>query len=304
VGITKKSGKGRSAKNKGDDKMPVRPKGMSLEDFKKYNKSEEAKGGKYKDFRKNHQFTPPPDSTSCVRFMTDGQDAYYYRGFTHEIFSGTKSYREFLCRNDEKGKGDCPACKKGVPRKFFSVCAIYLKWVKDDDQEKIAEYKYGKETRKLKGFKYWSHSRTVMKQIASKIGLKGLKGRDWFVVREGSGMNDTKYSLEGDDLSKFKKKVTSKSLAFFDNYINGLNKSVKEIKAMIKGWEPQESDALPDEDDESEFDDMNRKQLKKFIREYDEEFKFFSSQSDDDLRETAAKLEADTDGDDLEEDDL
>jgi len=288
----------------------IRPPSMTVKDFRNYDKS--SGGGKFKAFKIKYGFVQPPDTIADVRFMTDGEDEYQYRGFTHEVFSGTKNFRQFLCLNDINGKGDCPACKKGVPRKFFAVCVVYLKSVKDFDGNIIEVQKTDKgDNIKMKGFKYWLRSQAGMRLIDTKKAIKGLKGRYWSSTRTGSTMNDTSYDLEGNDPSKFKIEVTKKKLAFFFEHLDSLTKSSDEIKKLIKGWRPKEDgDLMPEDEDDSggedslELEDMDRNELKKLIRKRDPDTKFKKSQTDDDLREIIEGFTEDDDDDDLDEDDL
>lgn len=294
------------------DRTALRPKSLSLKDMAN---AKVGTGGKYREFNLKYKFTPPPNTITTFRFATDGEDEYYAKFFSHECGSG-KGYRKFICLSSEDGKTKDPACKKGVPRGLLLSTPIYIFKVQDLDGNIVKTYtpEGSKDTYGLFGWKVWTHSQSVGKSIAAKKLMKGLKGRNWSLARDGAD-EKTKYDLEGHDPSTFTQKVDKTTLAFFFQYLDSMTKSPEEQADIVKGWKPTEGegDLAPEESTEEgveeaeaegvDFSAMDRNALKKYIFKLDPTAKFNTKQSDDDLREIAIDLSSESnseiDGKDL-----
>lgn len=146
--------------------------------------------------------------------------------------------------------------------------------------------------------------------------LEMFEDEGWLeIVEEIKEQYDADSSDEDDDEDKPKKKVASKKTSKKvveseedeDEEEEEKPAPKKTSKAGKKKPEPEPEDEEDEEDDEDDgLDDLDRNELKKYIRDNDLDVSVKKSMSDDDLREAireALKEDGDEDSDDEEEED-
>lgn len=142
---------------------------------------------------------PKDGDSATVRFLEEGDDvySYYYHDFSNLNKSeGWKS--KTPCLDQEDDGTPCPGCELDLPRKFQGL--INIIWrngpVYDKDDEGNIDWDNQKGTGDV--LAVWRQGITVFnKTLARKdVTYKGIGSRDFEIVRDGSGLQDTTYSVE------------------------------------------------------------------------------------------------------------
>lgn len=124
------------------------------------------------------------------------------------------------------------------------------------------------------------------KKSASRDADRTLRNVDYDIERTGTGMDTTYTVMRG-------LKETPLRLARYEKDMQDvealLTKRMNEVNGVVDDEEEPE-EVEEQEVDGDQFDDMDRSELKKFIRASDPGFKFYPSQDDDELRDIARDL--------------
>jgi hypothetical protein len=234
------------------------------------------------------------DETLKVRFLQNPED-------WHGVYSHYVGDKPEWCSRGEDEKKKCRHCEDGIRRSKYALANVLL--VKE--------------------------SKTVVFQMPASLADKVLKhysrndntvlDRDYDLVREGAGKNDTRYDAFPD--APKRKDLTRYELHDIEEVIGADlgedgesdEPEDEEPKSTRKPSRPVKKSRHEDEDDEDEEDEeededgeedqyaeLDRAELKAEIKKYDSGFVAKKSQSDEDLRDILRKL-AEDEGEDEDE---
>lgn len=155
---------------------------------------------------------PGDGDEAAVRFLEEGEDIYWYwyHDFSHvDKNEGWKT--KVPCLDQEDDGDPCPGCRERLPRKFQGL--INLIWRGGPVFEKDSDGNYDWDNQKGTGdvLAVWQQGPTVFNKVLKRKDKKynGLSSRDFDVIREGSGFNDTSYSVEPNDPDGGKKALSA-----------------------------------------------------------------------------------------------
>lgn len=240
------------------------------------------------------------DETLKVRFLQEPDD-------WHEAYHHYIDQKFYWC-----SRRNCEHCDGGNrPRKAALANVVIMASPRDGDVGRVVVMQMPP-----------SLADQVLKRH-EKFGT--ILDRDYDLSREGSGLNDTKYSVDYDDrkrrdLSRWDDKIhditaiVSADLVSSGGGTSGDDdeepRSTKKSSRRSSHEDEDEDDYEDDEDedseeDEDEFAELDRSELKREIKKLDPDFVAKKSQSDEDLREILRDLASSEDSeeeDDEEED--
>lgn len=207
---------------------------------------------------------PKSGDSAEVRFLEEGDDvySYWYHDFTNvNKKQGWKT--KVPCLDQDDNGTPCPGCEEDLPRKFQGLVNVIWRngpvYAKDDEGN--IDWENQKGTGDV--LAVWRQGITVFsKALARKdITYKGLSSRDFEIAREGSGLQNTSYSVEPvvvdgetkavpmskEDKALAKEKYDLEEIARFHDY----DESKKIIEKKIAEYSGSDDDE--DDDDVAEF---------------------------------------------------
>lgn len=235
------------------------------------------------------------DETLKVRFLQEPDD-------WHEAYHHYIDQKFYWC-----SRRNCEHCDGGNrPRKAALANVVIMGSPRDGDVGKVVVMQMPP-----------SLADQVLKRH-EKFGT--VTDRDYDLSREGSGLNDTKYSVDYDDRKR-------RDLSRWDDKLHDITAIVSADLASSGGSAPDDDEDEPrstkkssrrsrDEDDEDDYEDdededaeededefaeLDRSELKREIKKIDPDFVAKKSQSDDDLRDILRDLAQDEGSDEDEE---
>jgi len=254
------------------------------------------------------KFFKPEEGSNQIRVMPpfDDSGSFYVEACMHHQFQVDDMGRAFVCK-DYHEVGPCPVCFyiEDLHESEKEDAASIMKRIAQRVKFNSNIYNYKKEV-----YQIWGYSAKLLRKILGYMTdpdwgdiTDTAEGHDLVVDREGTGLK-TKYDL----------RIKPKPKAFSDEFekkIFDLNKELLEfntdeemIDAIesnygdfdLTGWKKykaawyDENNAEEEEIDEEEeedvdIDDMDRSELKEYIREYELDVKVFKSDNEDDIRE-------------------